>query len=414
MEQFDKLSNSVQRRVMDNGLTIVTREDHSVPIVTSMVWYRVGSRLEEPGVRGISHFLEHMMFKGSARYGKGEIDAVTLRNGGFNNAFTSNDYTAYYFSFASDRWWPALEMEADRMAHNLFNFHEFQLEKEVVIEELKMELDSPWGSLRQAVARESFQAHPYRFPVIGLYQDLLSLTLDQMVEHYRKFYVPANATLVLVGDFQTGQAIGRIEELFGDLPSGEPTPAGINGEEKRAGRTRIRRPGEVRRMLMAFPAPSVKQADHYAIHLLDKVLSEGKLSRLYRRLVESEKVVSMVGTDFAETLDPYLFFIRSELVSDADCARVESLVLEEVARLAREPLSESELKRAKNQCIMGFLSDFETTLDQALQLGLMETLDRFEYWDDYIERIRSLSAPEVLEVARKFLLPARATVGWWG
>ncbi|MDA2927125.1 insulinase family protein [Acidobacteria bacterium AH-259-G07] len=398
---------------MRNGLTILTREDHAVPIVCTMVWYRVGSRFERPGITGISHFLEHMMFKGTERYQKGEIDCVTARQGGSNNAFTSNDYTAYYFIFASDRWWPALEIEADRMRNNLFDPQEFELERRVILEELKMELDNPWGALRQAVEIHSFETHPYRFPVIGIYEDLLSITPEQMIEHYHRFYSPTNATLVLVGDFHTEEVLQRVEQLFGHLPQGEvPSPVTVL-ERRRTTQIRLelKRPTHIPRMFIAFPAPSVRQKEHYALHILDKILSEGKLSRLYRRLIEGERVASLVTTEFFETYDPYLFFIRVALHQGMDLGRVEALIFDEIARLGQTMVSERELRRAKNQCLTQLLSSFETTLDQAIQLGLMETHERYQYWSDYAQQINQLTAEEIRGVAEEYWTPEQATVG---
>lgn len=394
-------------------MTVLSREDHTAPIVSTMLWYRVGSRCERPGVTGISHFLEHMMFKGTNRFPKGEIDYVTTRMGGANNAFTSNDYTAYYFTFASDRWWPALEIEADRMRNSLFEPEEFELERQVIIEEFKMDLDSPWGALRLAAETHSFEVHPYRFPVIGAYEDLVSITREQMLEYYGQFYAPNNAVLVVVGDFDTSQAVDRIEELFGSLElRNVPSEAAVSEpRHSRQIRLDLQQSTHVPRMLIALPAPSARHPDHYGLHLLDKIVGEGKLSRLYRRLVEEEEVASSVTSEFAETLDPYLFFIRAELLEGQDPARVEPMIFEEVARLAKEPAAEAELQRVKNQCVTQLLAGFETTLDQAMQLGLMETLDRYEYWHDYPERINRLTSEDLQAFAAKYWTPEQATVG---
>lgn len=405
--------DGIQRHQLDNGLTILMREDHTVPIVSTMMWYRVGSRFEQPGVTGISHFLEHMMFKGTSTYQKGEIDSITACKGGSNNAFTSNDYTAYYFSFASDRWQPALEIEADRMMNNRFDPEEFELERQVIIEELKMDCDSPWGALRRKVEINSFEKHPYRFPVIGHYEDVASITRAQMIDHYRQFYTPANATLVLVGDFQLKKTLQQVEKLFAPLPQSEVPTIDKPREPRRTRKIRVRvtMPTQIPRILVAFTAPSVHQKGHYALRVLDSVLSEGKLSRLYLRLVEKEHVASLVSTEFSETFDPYLFFIGAELHEEVDLGRVESMIFEEMDKLKEAPISESELRRAKNQCLTQFFSGFETTLDQAIQIGLLATLDCFEFWDDYARRITRLTAEEVREVAAEYCIPRQATVG---
>lgn len=396
-----------------NGLTVLTLEDHSVPVVTSMIWYRVGARYEVPGSTGLSHLLEHMMFKGSARYAKGEIDAVTTRHGGANNAFTSGDYTAYYFSFASDRWWPALEIEAERMQHAVFEPCEFELERKVVIEELKTELDDPWGALRMAVEKRAFSRHPYRFPVLGRYRDLLRLTPAMLADHYRRYYCPSNATLVIAGDFQTGTVLDRVQALFGAIPSGQRASATVEPEPPRgrALRFRVKRPTHLARLLIALPAPSVRDPDHLALHLADKILSEGKLSRLYRRLVEEERVAAMLAGDFADTYDPYIYAVSAELLPGADLRLSERLIFEELQRLAQRPPSPQQWRRAVNQCVFSFLSSFETSLDQAVQLGMMETLDRFEYWIDYADRIRRVRPEEVSDFVRRYWSRDHATIG---
>lgn len=405
--------DGVRRSRLPNGLTFLMREDHGVPIVTSMIWYKVGSRYESPGCTGMSHFLEHMMFKGTSRYQKGEIDYLTMRQGGNSNAFTSHDYTAYYFSFASDRWWQALEIEADRMRNNLFEAEEFELEKQVIIEELKMDLDTPWGALRHAVEFQSFERHPYKYPVIGLHEDLAALTLERMIEFYNRFYLPNNAILVMAGDFKTEEAMKRVEELFGPIEAGEVPQVSTQPERRQPPpkRLEIKKPSHVSRMLLTFSAPSVRETDHYAMQLVDKILSQGKLSRFYQRLVERERIASLVSAEFGETFDPYLFFVRVELQENVSAARAEDVIFQEVESLAGQLPSEQEMLRAKNLCITEFLEDFETTLGQAAQLGLMETLDRYEYWLTYADRIRSVTTEEVRDVARRYLSPQQATIG---
>ena len=405
--------DSIQRHQLANGLTVLLREDHAVPMVSSMVWYRVGSRFEKSGITGISHFLEHMMFKGTARYQKGEIDHITAVQGGSNNAFTSQDYTAYYFTFASDRWWPALEIEADRMMNNRFDAEELELERRVIIEELKTDLDTPWGALHHQVEGKSFEQHPYQFPVIGNYQDVVSISRKQLIDHYRQFYRPNNAILVLTGDLDAQEALDRVEQLFAHFPSSVPPAEDPIREPRREQQVRIQvtMPTHTARILLAFPAPSVHQPEHYALRVLDAVLSEGRLSRLYRRLVDRERVTSVMSTEYAETFAPYLFFIAAELHKEADLEKAESMIFEELFHLTRDPVSEIELSRAKNQCLVQFLSDFETTLDQAIQVGLLATLDRPRYWEDFAQQIMALKAEDIQRVATLFCSPEQATVG---
>src|SRR5438093_4319117 len=215
----------VGRTVLGNGLVVLTKEVHTSPIVTSMIWYRVGSRNEELGQTGKSHFLEHMLFKGTERFKKGEIDLITLKNGGGNNAFTSHDFTAYYFNFASDRWDIALDIESDRMVSCSFEPEEFEAEKKVVIEELKTSLDSAWGLLSQEVDAAAYKIHPYRNPIVGWLQDVERASAAEQQAYYRRYYHPNNAILVIAGDFETDRVLELVENAFGDIPAGPLPPA---------------------------------------------------------------------------------------------------------------------------------------------------------------------------------------------
>lgn len=403
----------VHRHRLDNGLTLLVRPDHTSPVVTTMICYRVGSRVEAPGRTGISHFLEHMMFKGTQRYGPGEIDRITALHGGSNNAFTTQDYTGYFFSFASDRWVSALEIEADRMSNNRFDPRQFELERQVILEESRMEQDHPWGALRRAVELKAFKRHPYRFPIIGLSRDIQALTVEQMVEHYRRYYVPGNAVLVVAGDTDPELTLRTVQQLFRQPASGFRPPLLPPQEKADSGRVKIkvRRRSRVARMLAALPAPSIHQSDHDAFQILDRVLSEGRLSRLYRKFVEETRLASLVRTELGDTFDPYLLLIRLELREDADLQQAEELLFRELMQLCSSPLTPEELIRAKNQCINQFLFELETTFDQCLQLASMEALQRPGYWDDYGGRISRLTAGEVMAAAARHWSGRRWTVG---
>lgn len=403
----------VRRTTLDNGLVVLTREIHTSPIVTAMIWYRVGSRNEELGQTGKSHFLEHMLFKGTDRFKKGEIDLLTLKNGGSNNAFTSHDFTAYYFNFAADRWEIALDIEADRMTNCVFDPDEFDAEKKVVIEELKTSLDSPWGLLMQELDAASYKVHPYRNPVVGWLQDVERATAAEQQAYYRKHYHPNNATLVLAGDFETDRVLEKVASKFSAIPQG-PAPAPMNAvepDQRGEKRLEVRWRSRVPRLGIAYHAPEIAHPDSYALQVLGLILAEGKSARLYQKLVEKEQTVTFVTAEYGESKDPTLFHIRAEARGEHTAAEIESSVYEELARVVHEGITPAELERAKHQVQAHFILSRERTLDQALLLGQMETLFGVDYIDSYMERIASLSAESVSDVCSRYLTETNRTVG---
>src|SRR5438876_243629 len=347
----------VRRTVLDNGLVVLTKESHTSPIVTSMIWYKVGSRNEELGHTGKSHFLEHMLFKGTDRFKKGEIDLITLKNGGGNNAFTSHDFTAYYFNFASDRWEVALDIEADRMVNCSFEPDEFEAEKKVVIEELKTGLDSPWGLLLQEQEATAFKIHPYRNPIVGWLQDVERATVEQQQAYYRRYYHPNNATLVIAGDFDTQAVLKKVEEAFGSIPAGSrPEPMLLEEPPQRGERRLIVRwRSKVPRLAIAYHAPQIAAPDSYALQVLAVVLAEGKASRLYQRMIEREQTVTFVSAEYGEAKDPTLFHIRAEGRGDHSINEIEASIHDELANICRNAVSLHELDRAKHQIEAHFI-----------------------------------------------------------
>jgi zinc protease len=403
----------VRRTVLDNGLVVLTKEQHTSPIVTSMIWYRVGSRNEELGHTGKSHFLEHMLFKGTDRFKKGEIDLITLKNGGGNNAFTSHDFTAYYFNFASDRWDIALEIESDRMANCAFDPEEFEAEKKVVIEELKTSLDSPWGLLMQDLEAAAFKVHPYRNPVVGWLQDVERATVEQQQAYYRRYYQPNNAILVLAGDFETDRVLSRVSQLFGSIPAGPTVPAMVLQEPAQRGERRlvVRWRSKVPRVSIAYHAPQIAHPDTYALQTLAVVLAEGKASRLYQRMVEHEQSVTFVSAEFGESKDPTLFHIRSEARGDHSVDEIEASIYDELKQVAANGVTVQQLDRAKHQIEAHFILSRERTLDQAILLGQMETIGTLDYVDSYIRNISSVTPDHISEVCSRYLNENNRTVG---
>jgi zinc protease len=406
-------TEDVRRTILDNGLVLLTKEIHTSPIVTSMIWYRVGSRNEQMGQTGKSHFLEHMLFKGTDRFKKGEIDLITLKNGGGNNAFTSHDFTAYYFNFASDRWDVALEIEADRMVNCSFEPEEFEAEKKVVIEELKTSLDSPWGLLTQELDAVAYKIHPYRNPIVGWLQDVERASADEQLAYYRRFYHPNNAVLVIVGDINSDAVIEKAQLAFQDIPFGRELPPMLIKEPEQRGERRIviRWRSEVQRLVIAYHAPEIAHADSYALQLLAVILSEGKASRFYQRMVEHEQSVNFVTADYGESKDPGLFHIRAEARSGRSIESIEASVYDELRKLSHGEISAAEVERAKHQIEAHFILSRERTIDQAILLGQIETLFGLSYIDTYLRRIAAVTADDIATVCGRFLKEDNRTVG---
>jgi zinc protease len=355
-----------------------------------------------------------MLFKGTRKYGKGEIDLLTMKSGGSNNAFTSFDFTAYYFSFAADRWQQAVEIEADRMNNTLFDPVEFEAERRVVLEELKGRLDQPWGLLMQELYRTALERHPYRNPVIGWIEDVESATLEEMEGYYRLHYCPSNATLVVVGDFETGAALEKIHTEFGHLPPGHPPPARCAAELPQTAERRFQRVwrGDVPRIAIAYPAPRIGHPDSYALQVLASILSDGKASRLYQRLVETDRAATFASAEYGEALDDTLFSIRAEGRGSLSAGEIEALIHDEIEKLASSGVTPHELDRARNQIESHFVFSMERSLDQAMLLGQIRTLTTLDYIDAYVQRIRTVDPAEVQAACRRYLTPLRRTVGW--
>lgn len=423
MHHTSFLTCGVRKVVLPNGLTVLIKEMHDKPVVAAVLWYRVGSRNEELGQTGKSHFLEHMLFKGTDRYRKGEIDLITVSNGGVNNAFTWLDFTAYYFTFASDRWQVALEVESNRMRNTSFAPEEFESEKQVVQEELRIGLDGPWEALENEVWATAFRQHPYHWPTVGWLDDLESATAADMKAYYDRWYHPANACLVIAGDLNGDRALERIDELFGPIPPG-PAPVQPNiVEPPQLGEKRVivKKETPVERMLIGYHAPAVAHPDSYALQIVAALLATGKASRLYRRLVDKDQSVTLAKAHYNAHIDPSLFYIQAELKPLFKLLEVERAIYEEIEGLKNEPLGPAELEKAKRQIEADLVLSNEEPLQQAILLGQYETIAcdsrvpedsrGYRYLDTWLEKISHVSADDVARVAREYLNEDNRTVG---
>ena len=400
---------------LDNGFKALLVERGPLPVVASVLWYRVGSRDERTGETGVSHFLEHMMFKGTEAFAKGQIDLQTSKMGGSNNAFTDNDGTAYYFTMAADRWEKALEIEASRMRDCLLDPQEFASEKNVVLEELAMGEDDPWRPLYQATESLLYQVHPYHHPVIGWREDLERLAAHQMRDYYRRNYGPNRAFLVVVGAIDKARTAQRIRDLFGPLPRATEREAPIQ-EPPQLGERRatLRTPHSVTRLCMGFRTCRMGERDDYALDVLSHDLGNSKNSRLYRRLVREDELVTEVSVMNETRQDPGSLLVLCELRDGVSPAEVERAIREEIRKQQDEGVAKKDMERILAQIRASFLFQDEAVLDLAMKLGRFEagTPAGYRTLADVLPTYDSLTQKELREVARRYFDFDRAAVVW--
>jgi len=410
-----RAADAVVAVTLDNGLRVLLLEDHRSPIVTVQTWYRVGSRNEARGATGIAHFLEHLMFRGTARYGPGEFARLVERNGGQDNAFTSQDVTSYYVNLAADRLDLVLDLEADRMHNLLLDAKIIASEREVVIEERRTRTeDDPGGALGEEVSAIAFRAHPYGQPIIGWPTDLTRITPEEIRAFYRTYYVPNNALLVMVGDFKASEVLAKVRAKFGALPRGaEPPPVlAVEPPQSSERRLTVRRPAELPIVYLGYPVPNQKSPDAAALELLSVILSGGRTSRLYRDLVHERQLALEAGGDYSYfSLDPNLFWFWATPLPGQTAETLEKELLGHMERLKREPVSDLELTRAKNQIESAFVFQEDSIHRRASLLARFELIGGYARRDDYLASIRAVSAADLQRVAAAYFQDDKKNVG---
>lgn len=401
---------------MDNGLTVCLLENRQAPLVTSALFYRAGTRDESPGHGGVAHFLEHMMFKGSARFGPGEIDRRTQALGGSNNAFTSHDVTAYYFNFASDRWTEALTIEADRMSALNLDPAEVASERQVILEEIAMYDSEPWDALEMEVMKRLFGSHAYGKPVLGTKEELLATDESHLRDFHQRFYRPDNAVLVVAGDVGE-DALGEVERILGSVPSGAERRRGFSPPapgDLPAGLTRLeRRKGEVARILIALPGPPATHPDHPVLKLALTVLGGGRTCRIPRTLVEEEQICVWTSVDVSESMDASQIIVAAEVVPGVEPVRVEARLLELLADLEKNPPSAEEMERARQIATADWVFGHEKVHQQALSVGIARALYDLEHLDRHLAGVLAAGPGQVLDVAARYLRPEKGGVLGW-
>jgi zinc protease len=418
---------SFERYTFPNGLTLLTKEVHSAPVVSFWVWYRVGARNEHGGITGISHWVEHMMFKGTPNLAKGQVMQLVAENGGTVNAFTSDDWTAYYETLPSDRLELALRIETDRMGNSLFDPEEVASERTVIISEREGSENEPDRLLDEEVSSAAFKAHPYGNSVIGWKCDLRTMTRDDLYNHYKTYYVPNNATVVVVGDFDTAKLVGQVQEGFEGYKSSDvPEVRAIEPEQLGERRVMVESTGSTAQIEVVYHVPSVADPDVYPLIVADALLSGakpmgfggaalGRSARLYRALVTTQ-IAASAGSYFSLHKDPHVFAFAATAYPGDDvenAKKMEEALLEQVRKLQDEEIPKEEVDKAVRQSRAQFVYSSDSASSQAFMLGFLESIYTANMYDEVLDKLAAVAPEDVQRVARTYFTEQNRTVGWF-
>jgi len=427
------LDTGIFKLTLSNGLLVLLKEIHSSPIISHWVWYRAGSRNEVPGLTGISHWVEHMQFKGTPQFPTGVLDREISRDGGMWNAFTFLDWTTYFETMPADKIDLSLRLEADRMVNSLYDPQEVASERTVVISERQGSENEPLFQLGEEVQSAAFRVHPYHHEIIGDMVDLQSMQRDDLYRYYRNYYVPNKAVLAVAGDFNTEKMLARIRELYEPIPSGEQTflkgdlsatTTGIRPEPPQAGERRVtvEGTGETTYIQVVYHALAACDLDFFPSSALDSLLTgpsslnmfgggiSNKTSRLYRALVERELAVSVHG-GLTATIDPYLYVITITLRPERSVEQVLTALEDEIHKLQETPPPVEEMSRAVKQARALFAYGSESITNQAYWLGFSEMFSTYDWFTGYLDRLNAVTPEEVQRVAQAYLRPCNRVVG---
>jgi zinc protease len=414
---------------LDNGLKVLIREDHTAPLASVWCWYKVGSKDERPGLTGVSHWCEHMNFKGTANIPRDQVKGIIEQFGGTWNGYTWIDQTTYLETATRDALDRMLFIESERMASCLYHPDDCESERTVIISELQGGENDPDQLLDQELTATAFKAHPYRHPTIGWLSDLQTMSRDDLYGYYRRYYVPNNATLVVVGDVDTEQALRQVAHHFGKIPSGATPPRLRTIEPDQLGERRltIRKEGTTAYLKAAYHAPAVASSDFVSLLVLDATLTGAKglnlwssfrvpppqrSVRLYRALVETGLAAQVNGA-LLPTEHPFLYTISATATEGTSLSTVESVLLEELERVRTQGISEAELAKAKRQLKARLVFDNDSITNIAHQIGFFETIGSLDAFLEMPSRIAAATLDGVGEAARAVLSSSNQTIGWF-
>ena len=417
------MTQPVVETVLDNGLKVLTCEDHDVPVATFWVWYRVGSRNERPGITGASHLVEHMLFKSGMRNSTNDIFRKVARAGGINNAFTSRDFTAYFETLPSKHLGLALQIERERLGYPISKA-DFDSERTVVLSEKDGSENHPHTMLTKALDAKAFRKHPYGRPVIGSRKDLTTITSADLRHYFRRHYRPKHTVIVAVGDFGTAKLLRKLEKRWRDLPGGgRPAVVPVEPQQRKERRVSVRRPGGAAYIEVLCKGPTADSPDVFALLVADTLLGGAKsyigdnatgfrTSRLYKALVITG-IASSAHSFFHPSVDPFGVCVGATAIDIKQQAKLERALLRELERLAgRRPAGE-EVNRAVTQLLASHAYASESVTHRAMMLGYAEMVHTHRLLDDYAENVRAVTPADVRRAAEQYLAPCNRTIGWF-
>ena len=419
------MAGKTTKTTLDNGLSVLLKEIHTAPLISSWIWYRVGSRDERTGRTGVSHWVEHMQFKGTPNHPASIMDKAIAREGGMWNAFTYLDWTTFLETLPSDKIELALSLEADRMVNSTFDPDEVTSERTVIISEREGNENEPLFQLNEAIQSAAFTVHPYHHEVIGDKADLNTITRDDLFDHYRTFYVPNNAVLAMAGDFDSKTMLEAIQRLFEPIPAGK-IPDRLNRPEppdRGEHQLTLEGPGETTYLEIVYRFPSARDADLFPFMVLDSLLSgptnpsafgsggiSNKTSRLYRALVEKGKAVGVFGGGQV-TIDPFLYSTTITIHPNKRPKEVLDIFDGEIKRIQDEPIPEEDIQRAIKQARAIFAYGSENITHQAAWLGFSEMFADYHWFEKYLNKLAEVTPADIQRVAQTWLVHQRRLVG---
>jgi len=418
------MSLAVSEHHFPNGLKVLLKEIHSAAIISHWMWYRVGSRDEIPGGTGLSHWVEHMQFKGTPQFPASMLDQAISREGGVWNAFTYVDWTTYLETMPAEKIDLALRLEADRMTNSIFDPQEVDSERTVIISERQGHENEPTFQLAEAMRAAAFTVHPYHHEIIGDMADLQTIQRDDLYQHYRNYYVPNNAVLAIAGDFETESMLARIYELFDPIEKGADPPRLARPEppQKDEHRITVEGPDDTTYVKANYRAPSATNPDFFPFVILDSLLTgasslnmfgggiSNKTSRLYNKLIDGDLAVGVSGS-LPVTIDPFIYSISFTVHPERQALDVISGLDEEIERIQNTPPAADAVQRALKQAKALFAYGSESISNQAFWLGFSEMFDHYAWFTNYLDRLAEVTPDEVQRIAQTYLRPQNRILG---